>query len=92
MLLKDVGIAHLVLLSTKMVHRFATPASLDFINWKREEHRRRASPVLEGTTKKREGTLQPTDLQRLFQERQDAMHVQQGTVKVFATEHCVSSV
>ena len=92
MLLKDVGIAHLVLLSTKMVHRFATPASLDFINWKREEHCCRASPVLEGTTKKREGTLQPTDLQRLFQERQDAMHVQQGTVKVFATEHCVSSV
>ena len=91
-LLKDVGTAHPVLLSTKRVHHFATPASLGFIDWKRVEHRRLASPVLRDTTKKREGISQPTDLQRLFQESRDVMRVQLGTVKVFATEHCVSSV
>ena len=36
--------------------------------------------------------MQPIDLQRLFQEHQDVVHAQLGIVKVFAMEHCVSSV
>jgi hypothetical protein len=90
-LLKDVGTAHPVLLSTKRVQRSVIPAFLDFINYNREEHRHLASPALKDITKPREGISRPTDSKRPFQELQDVMLVQLGIFKSCPTEHYVSS-
>jgi len=79
-------------LSTKMVQRCATFACLDFINYKRVEHRRLAAPVLEDITKPREGISRPTDSKRPFQELQDVMLVQLGIFKSCPTEHYVKRV